>query len=59
VDADGATWLQVNPAPADPRPVITQTQGPTWGTHLDDVNIALGDLVALVSKQSVAYLRSR
>ena len=33
--------------PGDPRQVVGQTLGPTWGLHLVDVNIALGDLVAL------------
>jgi len=28
---------------------------PTWGLHLVDVNIALGNLVALVGSQSAAY----
>ncbi|GAB2866480.1 DUF3089 domain-containing protein [Actinocorallia aurea] len=28
---------------------------PTWGTHLLDVNIALGDLLRIVGKQTAAY----
>ena len=54
---NGASWLQVS-APVhsgDPRPVVTQTLGPTWGLHLVDVNIALGNLVSLVGQQSAAY----
>ncbi|ROO88974.1 DUF3089 family protein [Actinocorallia herbida] len=29
---------------------------PTWGIHLLDVNIALGDLLRIVGKQSAAYM---
>jgi hypothetical protein len=55
--ADGASWLQVTDnGPADqrvrfPQPVL----GPTWGLHLADVTIALGDLVGLVRSQARAY----
>jgi hypothetical protein len=53
----GATWLQVDApvVPGDPRPVVGPTLGPTWGLHLVDVNIALGDLVALVRAEAAAY----
>jgi hypothetical protein len=53
----GATWLQVS-APVnagDPRQVVGQTLGPTWGLHLVDVNIALGNLVELTRRQAAAY----
>jgi Protein of unknown function (DUF3089) len=55
--ANGASWLQVTPlnTPGDTRPVVTQTLGPTWGLHLYDVNIALGDLVDLVKTQAQAF----
>ncbi len=51
----GATWLWVSSRPGDPRPVVTPTLGPTWGLHLDDVNLALGDLVNDVAKAETAY----
>jgi hypothetical protein len=53
----GATWLQVNTivTPGDTRPVETQVLGPTWGLHLVDVNIALGDLVSLAGAEAAAY----
>ena len=53
----GATWLQVTFAggPADVRPRFRQTLGPTWGLHLDDVNLALGNLVADVASEEAAY----
>jgi Protein of unknown function (DUF3089) len=57
---NGATWLQVTDigGPTDQRvrfqnPVL----GPTWGLHLADVNIALGNLVDLVRSQGAAYAR--
>jgi hypothetical protein len=56
---DGASWLQVSApvTPGDTRPVATQSLGPTWGLHLLDVNIALGNLVALVGDEANAYRR--
>jgi Protein of unknown function (DUF3089) len=56
--ANGASWLQLTPAgPAgDPREPLLETLGPLWGTHLDDVNVAMGNLVATVGLQSGAYL---
>jgi hypothetical protein len=57
-DKDGASWLQINDvAPSgDTRPVVnTSLLGPTWGLHLDDVNLALGNLVTLVHDQGTAF----
>jgi Protein of unknown function (DUF3089) len=53
----GATWLQVTPTavPGDPRPTVTAALGPNWGYHLDDVNLALGNLVPDVARQEAAY----
>ena len=55
---NGATWLQITDIgePSDQRvrfqnPVL----GPTWGLHLADVSIALGNLVDLVRSQAAAY----
>ncbi len=55
ISQGGATWLQITPKPGDPRPVIAQILGPTWGTHLGDVNLTLGNLVSLVAAESKAY----
>jgi hypothetical protein len=55
----GATWLEVSSRPGDPRPVVAPTLGPTWGLHLDDVNLALGDLVNDVAKAEAAYAARR
>jgi hypothetical protein len=53
----GASWLQVTatPAPGDPRPTVSAVLGPLWGFHLDDVNLALGNLVADVGSEEAAY----
>lgn len=49
--AGGATWLEVQPTPTPSghRPVVTEQAGPDWGYHTDDVNLALGNLVADVA----------
>jgi hypothetical protein len=54
----GATWLQINTTngAGDSRPTVTETLGPTWGYHLQDINLALGDLVNDVRMQEGAYL---
>jgi hypothetical protein len=53
----GTNWLQVDATniAGDQRWVASQTLGPTWGLHLVDVNIAIGNLVDLVRQQAAAY----
>ncbi len=55
--AGGATWLQVTDvaAPGDNRPAVSEALGPAWGYHLDDINLALGNLVNDVRLQEQAY----
>jgi hypothetical protein len=55
--ANGATWLQIDTTDiaGDQRPAVFQTLGPTWGLHLFDVNLALGNLVDLVRQQAAAF----
>jgi len=53
--AGGATWLQITPRAGDTRPVVAPTLGPTWGLHLDDVNLSLGNLVNDVMAEETAY----
>lgn len=55
----GATWLQVTQTknPADPRPRVQASLGPRWGFHLADVNLALGQLLRLVTSQTDAYAK--
>jgi hypothetical protein len=57
VSRSGATWLQVTPTavPGDPRPLVAASLGPDWGYHLDDVNLALGNLVSDVAREEAAY----
>ena len=53
----GATWLQVDDVrkPGDERPRLHDSLGPTWGLHLYDGNIALGNLVAIVGDEATTY----
>lgn len=55
--AGGATWLQVDTTagPADHRPVVREVQGPDWGYHAADVNLALGNLVADVAAEEARF----
>jgi len=55
----GATSLQVIPTgiPGDPRPLVKASLGPLWGYHVDDVNLALGNLVTDVAMEEAAYHR--
>jgi hypothetical protein len=57
MSASGATWLQINAfaVAGDPRPKVTASLGPNWGFHIDDVNLALGNLVLDVAFQEGAY----
>ncbi|HEY8538548.1 MAG TPA: DUF3089 domain-containing protein [Steroidobacteraceae bacterium] len=68
VERDGFSYLSVhiNADPNDPRTddiagdVVRNGQVATdWGLHLIDMNIAMGDLVALVGKQAKAYLKKK
>lgn len=55
---NGASWLQLTDTgpPGDTRELIKETLGPLWGTHLEDINAALGNLVELTALQSKVYL---
>ena len=55
----GINWLQVDPTniASDKRVAVSQTLGPTWGLHLYDVNLALGNLVDLVRQQAAVFSR--
>jgi Protein of unknown function (DUF3089) len=53
----GASWLQINHTAGDPRPVVPPSLGPTWGLHLADMQLPMGNLVKLVRLQARAYLR--
>ena len=55
----GASWLQVDAhnRSSDRRPIVAQAQGPRWGLHVEDVTLALGNLVHLVGTEAAAYRR--
>jgi hypothetical protein len=53
--AGGASFLKVDSL--DGARVPTPTPDATWGYHLGDVNLALGNLTGLVAKQGARYLR--
>jgi hypothetical protein len=59
-NAAGANVLSVKDVrkPGDTRPGTHDTLGPTWGLHLYDGNIALGNLVAIVQSEANAYTAS-
>ena len=54
------TWLQVNDVgtSADRRPRVTESSGPDWGYHDEDVNLALGNLLSDVAGQESAYQKA-
>ena len=55
VSEGGASVLQVTPAPGGPE--LAPVPAASWGLHLADANIALGNLVALVGRQATAFVR--
>ncbi len=59
VERDGFSYLEitVQADPADPRADdVVGDLGPWWGLHMVDVQLAMGDLLALVASQSDAWL---
>ncbi len=59
--SNGANVLLVTDVrkPGDDRPHLVDSLGASWGLHLLDVNLPLGDLVSLVEAQSAAYTKAR
>lgn len=57
VRSNGANVLMVSPVGS--ARTLLPVPDDTWGLHLADGNIALGDLVSLVGAQSKAYLAAR
>ena len=55
--AGGASWLQANDigSASDKRVRFGAPLGQTWGLHIVDVNIVLGNLLELVDHQSAAW----
>jgi Protein of unknown function (DUF3089) len=65
VDAPGSYTAQCSAdhvlqvTPQGGAPALRATPDPTWGLHLVDANIALGDLVGLVRGQAARWKASR
>jgi hypothetical protein len=55
--AAGANVLRIDAL--DGARALTPTPDATWGYHLGDVNLALGNLTALVASESTAYRHHR
>jgi Protein of unknown function (DUF3089) len=55
VDGSNVLMVSVKDNAPDPRPVVSDVLGPRWGLHLDDVNLAMGNLVSLVRRESAAW----
>jgi hypothetical protein len=53
--ADNANVLQITGLPGSPE--LHAISSASWGLHLLDANIALGNLVSLVGKESKAYAK--
>lgn len=55
----GFSWLNAshNGGAADRRPKFGEPLGPTWGYHMVDINLPLGNLVDLVGRQTSAWRR--
>ena len=53
----GKSWLQITDVrrAGDGRPELRDALGPTWGLHIYDMNIALGNLVDIVRSEAAAY----
>jgi DUF3089 family protein len=55
--ADNANVLQITAAPGAPQ--LHPVPDPTWGLHLVDANIALGDLTRMVHDEARAFVARR
>jgi hypothetical protein len=57
VDAGGASWLQVDhvAGAVNVLPAVSAAEGPAWGLHVLDVNIALGNMVDLVRSETASF----
>ncbi len=53
--AAGANVLLITPRDGAQTP--TPSPDPAWGLHLLDANIALGNLIAIVQRESAAYAK--
>ncbi|MHB8219283.1 MAG: DUF3089 domain-containing protein [Acidimicrobiales bacterium] len=57
----GATWLSVSADGHSGQSILAQLSHvlpPTWGLHLVDVNLALGNLVSIVADQGARFVHT-
>ncbi len=54
--ANNANVLEITPVGGAPTPMPSPSA--EWGLHLIDANIALGNLISIVSKESAAFVKS-
>ena len=53
---NGATWLQITRSGSTATMyVLVQSGGSTWGLHLHDISLTLGNLIDLVRTETAAY----
>jgi GH25 family lysozyme M1 (1,4-beta-N-acetylmuramidase) len=55
-EEDGANFLSIEPVGS--ARTLNPSPDPSWGLHLVDVNIALGELVEVVHRQKRAYVKA-
>ncbi len=56
MNTGGAQWINITVHQGSvARPTVQESLGLTWGLHLSDVNLFVGDLVRVVGKESAAY----
>ena len=55
--ANDANVLQIRPVGG--APTLPETLGPTWGLHVVDANIALGNLISIVKSEAAAFAGRR
>lgn len=56
--AGGASWLNVSTLVRGGRPTVSEVLGPEWGYHVDDINLALGNLVYDTALAEAVWTRS-
>jgi hypothetical protein len=57
-ESNGATVLMIGPVPGADARTLDPSPDDTWGVHLVDINIALGNLVKVVGMQSRAWQKA-
>jgi Protein of unknown function (DUF3089) len=57
--SNGAHVLMIGPLPGTDARTLDPSPDDTWGVHLVDINVALGNLTKIVGAQSKAWLSAR